>query len=335
MYLTNFTRLILESMASDQAHALGLRYKGHGYWVNKKGETVAQTVDGQLIKLDAPQKEPIEKATSIDHKQPKSAGGWSPKHLAEPKSAADIMFVKTSEQKGSSSGAFYKGKDGIERYVKFYTDPAKGHCEILASHLYQDLGLGAPKCQMFPIDGQTDAFASIIIPGKQLGETGTKKGTCSKELADKVFDGYAADVLMANWDAIGHPMDNIQVDEKGNVHRIDSGGAFLYKGMDANGRKPKSALYDVTEWDTFPTATNPWYHALFKARGIKKPEELGEDRLIKQIDDIQELREKVGGWEKYVNSVVPEMSASDKKECAKLLEVRTEWLIKKRESLYK
>lgn len=41
------------SDAAKQAHALGLKYKGHGYWMDENGETVAQTIKGQLVKINS------------------------------------------------------------------------------------------------------------------------------------------------------------------------------------------------------------------------------------------------------------------------------------------
>lgn len=42
----------------DQAHKLGLTYKGHGVWKDSTGKSVAKTVDGNLVRLDADGKVP-------------------------------------------------------------------------------------------------------------------------------------------------------------------------------------------------------------------------------------------------------------------------------------
>ncbi|MBW3545405.1 MAG: GNAT family N-acetyltransferase [Bacteroidetes bacterium] len=39
--------------ASDQAHKLGLTSAGWGYWKDKSGKTVAQTIQGKLVKLES------------------------------------------------------------------------------------------------------------------------------------------------------------------------------------------------------------------------------------------------------------------------------------------
>jgi ADP-ribose pyrophosphatase YjhB (NUDIX family) len=49
--LSEILQWVLESESSDQAHQLGLRYDHWGYWKDKTGKTVAQTVKGKLVKL--------------------------------------------------------------------------------------------------------------------------------------------------------------------------------------------------------------------------------------------------------------------------------------------
>lgn len=50
--MIKLTPLLFEMEAREQAHQLGLVSAGWGYWKDKTGRTVAQTIDGQLVKLD-------------------------------------------------------------------------------------------------------------------------------------------------------------------------------------------------------------------------------------------------------------------------------------------
>lgn len=49
---------LFESEASDQAHDLGLTYKGRGYWMDDTGLTVARTLKGKLVKLNGNEFDP-------------------------------------------------------------------------------------------------------------------------------------------------------------------------------------------------------------------------------------------------------------------------------------
>jgi hypothetical protein len=58
VFLTEEIQYLTESEASEMAHKLGLQYKGHGYWMDDSGLTVAQTVKGKLVKLNGAEYDP-------------------------------------------------------------------------------------------------------------------------------------------------------------------------------------------------------------------------------------------------------------------------------------
>ncbi len=152
-----------------------------------------------------------------------------------------------------------------------------------------------------------------------------------KDLANKILDGFAADVLTSNWDTIGLNDDNILVDEHDNVYRIDNGGCFMFRAMESSGRKEEKFLYGISEWDVFPTK-NPSYANVFKVAGIKSPDALGP-RVIDQIQKIKDFHDKVGGWDKYIEATTPDMDPKDKETAAKMLTTRTALLWKKAKEL--
>jgi hypothetical protein len=47
----------IHSAAADQAKKLGLKYAGYGKWKDESGQTVAQTIKGQLVKIDPNQQQ--------------------------------------------------------------------------------------------------------------------------------------------------------------------------------------------------------------------------------------------------------------------------------------
>lgn len=128
--------------------------------------------------------------------------------------ADTVLGEKIGNQGGSNPGGVYRGTDGVERYVKFYSDPAQAHGEVLANSIYNDLGLSAPSSIAFEKDGHT-AFASKMIKDSQ-GELG--KVGLTEARAKRFMGGFAADVLTANWDAAGLTLDNV-IERKGGTPR--------------------------------------------------------------------------------------------------------------------
>ncbi len=236
-----------------------------------------------------------------------------------PTAAQVILHRQTGGQGGSNPGGFYLGSDGVQRYVKFYADPRQAHGEHLANEVYRALGIEAPRSVVFDHDGQT-AYASEILPS-----TGTVgKLGLTKDLADRILAGFAADVLTGNWDAVGTGLDNVVVLPGGGVARIDQGGAFLFRAK--NGLKPDHVLTDIPEWAGFaPGGVNPDYAKVFSAAGIKKAESLGKD-LKAQIDAVAALRAKVGGWKAFVDSTAPHLDALSRQRIADMMEARTDLL---------
>ena len=72
--------------------------------------------------------------------------------------------------------------------------------------------------------------------------------------------GFAADVLTANWDAVGLVNDNILL-KGGEAHRIDNGAAFMYRAQGT----PKGAAFgnSVTEMETLRHPSNRQAHRIF------------------------------------------------------------------------
>lgn len=237
----------------------------------------------------------------------------------------DYLAKKTGSQGGSNKGGFYKGSDGVDRYVKFYKHPEQGRGEALANNLYRDLGLGAPKSAIFEHDG-AEAFASEIIPGgKTLEDVGV-----TKDLANKVLDGFVADILTGNWDAVGLTYDNILVKD-GEVYRLDNGAAFLTRAQGAY--KPEGLLNKITEVDGFFNPNiNREYSKLANKAGYKSADELGQ-RFVKQVASVVKLRDKHKGWDGYVTEKAPWLRGTEKLKIVEMLESRTGLLEKKARSL--
>ena len=217
---------------------------------------------------------------------------------------------------GSNPGGVFQGTDHVKRYVKFYGDEAQAYGEHLANAIYHDLGFEAPTSQVFESKGKA-SYASVLMAGKQeLGKTGL-----SKERAEQILEGFAADVLTGNWDAVGLVHDNVLF--PGAV-RIDNGGAFLMRAQ--AGRKPTALLNKITEWEGFaPGGVNPAYAKVFKAAGLTSPSQI--PTIKQQVQRILDLRFK--GWGPYVDQHIPGLNATDRTAITDMLEARTRLLAAK------
>ena len=247
-----------------------------------------------------------------DNGQFGSGGSSSAKLTAE-----NVLATKTGGQSGSNPGGFYKGKDGQLRYVKFYKTPAQGHSEALANTLYNDLAIGAPESGVFKTD-KGEAYASNVIEG---GSTLQKTGL-TPEKAKAVLHGFAADVLMANWDAVGTGLDNILIKD-GEAIRIDNGSAFLFRAQGTP--KPASLLTKATELEGFfDPSINPYYAKVAKAAGVSSAKTV--PGLRQQVQSITALEKQAGGWEGYLREKAPYLGAAERGQIAEMLTARTKAL---------
>lgn len=257
-----------------------------------------------------------------------------PVHIPEPEpepprpelTAAEVLATKDAGAKGSNEGGFYTGSDGVQRYVKFYGDPSQAYSEHLTNQIYRDLGFLAPDSVTFEHNGKR-AYASTVVKDlKTVKEVGLDAPT-----AKKVMEGFAADVLTGNWDAVGTGLDNVgHVAAYDDVMRVDNGGSLLFRAK--AGRKSPDVLNQITEWDGFfNSGKNPYYAQVASAAGVTKASQVSG--IIGQIDAIKNLRKESGGWAKYIEKHAPGMPSADKKQVAAMLEARTKLLAAKVKSI--
>lgn len=233
----------------------------------------------------------------------------------------DYMATKLSGPKGSNPGGLYKGSDGIERYVKIYNDPKSARGEELANHIYYDLDLAVPKTELFEHEGKL-AIATVIVPPSTAGGKTLQEYGLNKTVANSIMNGFAADVLTVNWDAVGLQHDNIIVSKGGTTYRIDQGGTFLKRAQ--GGDKPESLLNQITEVEKFfDKNKNAAYAKVAETAGIKSVADM-KDRFEAQVKAITDLRDAVGGWKNYVATQSQgNMPKDEQQKIATMLEART------------
>lgn len=242
--------------------------------------------------------------------------------------ASNILATKIEGAKGSNEGGVYVGADGVKRYVKVYKNASQAHDEHLANALYNELGLGAPKSTVFVHEGKTH-YASEWIEGAQTMKSASDSASASdvayihghkvpKALAKEAMKGFAADVLLGNWDAAGLTHDNFAT-AGGKLIRVDNGGSLLHRAQGE--KKPAHLLHQITEWDSF---TNPSVNAAYAAvHAVGKPT---PTQLIAQIKGVTSLEKKHGSWMGVVEKFAPNMPSDQKAEVAKMLAIRANLL---------
>lgn len=233
---------------------------------------------------------------------------------------------KLADATGSNPGGVYMGKDGVKRYVKFYDDPSQAYGEHVSNQLYRQLGLHAPESGVVVQNGKTIYWSRYLD-----GPVTPVKSGMLEDTANKILDGFAADVLTANWDAIGLSFDNV-VMHGGKIVRVDQGGSLLFRAQKSR-RKDAGLLMQISEWDKFVDgSTNASYASVF-SRASMTPMNLGK-RVIDQIDAIEALEKSLGGgmtgWTKLVEQLAPDMPIKDRDQVVFMLSQRAQLLYAKR-----
>jgi hypothetical protein len=189
-------------------------------------------------------------------------------------------WTKTGDQKGSNAGGFYTDSEGQQWYVK--TPESDDHVknELLANKLYAALGIKVPEVQQVKLGGKLSIASKVV--------DGLKKDPDALKTSDDMLLGFGADAWLGNWDAVGLSYDNAMVDKKGNVYRIDPGGALLYRAQgSAKGAAFGSA---VTELDTLrDAAKNPQAASVYGGMTPAQVEESVKQVLLLKDSAIQKL----------------------------------------------
>ena len=230
-----------------------------------------------------------------------------------------LMHEKIDDARGSNPGGIYRGEDGVERYIKIYDDEAQAYSEHLAGNVYRSLGLNAPETTVATLPGAPGEATRFILASKIVakGEDLSKIGL-TKARANRILDGFVADNLLGNWSVVGDDLSNIVWTGR-EAYRVDNGSALLM-GV-GNERKAEDLLSAIFEWEAFGDPTlNPGYARVFKVAGITHPEDIAE-RLLKQIDELEIVHGRVGGWQRYAPTLVT--YADDRKIMGRMLDDRT------------
>lgn len=243
----------------------------------------------------------------------------------------NLTAKRLDRQRGSNPGGLYRAADGNKTYVKTYKEPGQAYGEAVANNIYNALGIKASKSTLFDPDsrGKKQAgrgVANHYVEGKLLKDYGL-----TRKITNKILDGMAADILLANWDAIGFFNDNIVVDKDNEPVRIDNGASFGYRARGS--AKPKHMLKKIDEWDIFSgkkkgvSTSTSTYPGVIKAAGYKSLDDI-MPRMKEQVVKINQLANSTNNFE----DLLPKLDGVDEKERENMLDmlrVRKDLLNKK------
>jgi uncharacterized protein len=195
-----------------------------------------------------------------------SGTGGSAKIKGMPESPKGLKHIQNLG--GSTGATLVQDADGNKFVMKKGASPDHLRSEYKAENAYRAAGARVPTSHLYETENGPVKL-SKFVEGTEYGKlTGAAKETAKKELQKH----FAADAALGNWDAIGAGGDNILVDKRGRVHRIDVGGSLEYR---AQGEKKTSSQWtgdSVSELNTMRDV-NTNYHAS-SVFGSMSPQEI-------------------------------------------------------------
>jgi len=195
-----------------------------------------------------------------------------------PKSLEGLTHVKSLG--GSTGATLVQDKDGNKFVYKTGNSPGHIANEFVADELYRAAGVKVPPSKLYQEGGKTVKLEEYK---EDLVELNSLSGDKKKAAIAKVQENFAIDAALGNWDVVGAGQDNIMVDKKGEVWRIDNGGSLAYRAQGAlKGTKLDSSMND---FDTMQTPLNAGAYSVFG--NLSPGEKLHTlNNLAKKVPDL-------------------------------------------------
>lgn len=169
---------------------------------------------------------------------------YTPDVSSFPESTADVETVR--DNIGGTTGAkMVKDANGNHYIMKYGASPEHITNEAHSDAFYQAAGVKVPGFKLYEDENGTPVkLATALKDTKPLDKWWNDASDDERtEMQKKLREGFAADVLLGNWDVVGDGDCNILVDPEGTPWRIDSGCSMGFRGRGE--RKPKEM------WDNF------------------------------------------------------------------------------------
>jgi len=159
-----------------------------------------------------------------------------------------VDVLKPVKSLGGSTGAqLMQDAKGKKFVVKRGASADHLAEEAATDELYKAMGIKVPEHTVYQTPSGPVKVSAYLPDTKTLKDvlaTGDKKTVASVKKQLKA--GFVADAFVGNWDVIGQVYDNILVDSKGKVWRVDNGGGLRFRAQ--GDLKSKAA----TEFNEYP-----------------------------------------------------------------------------------
>lgn len=217
---------------------------------------------------------------------------WIPGPIA-PKKAPEVgadgwpiySTLRDGQRLGGSTGAtIARAPDGRVFVKKFGNSPEHVREEFAADQMYRAAGFDVPNAKLYTDEKGQPVKLAEFVKGETLDAFLNRATPAERDaVLAKIREGFAMDAFMGNYDVIGMSRDNILVDTKGNVWRIDNGGSLRYR---AQGAKKASWGATLDEFKTMrDPKINPQAAAIFGS--------LTDADLKKQVEALLEKKDAV------------------------------------------
>lgn len=204
-------------------------------------------------------------------------------------------FKQVGPNAGTTPGGIFEAPDGSRWYIKGQKSAKHANNEALASAFYRAAGIDVPEVVRGKgtpgLPGNTHTATRMVEGANQ-----TLPGALGNaDYIKKIREGFALDAWLANWDVVGegfeNPWGNIIEGSDGKPHRIDVGGALLFRGL---GTEKGSAFgSEVTEYERMRNTSHGARHAqLFEgmddaeiAASVARVEAISPTAISKLVSD--------------------------------------------------
>ncbi len=180
---------------------------------------------------------------------------------------------------GSTGATLVRDRRSGQLYVmKRGASPEHLREEAMADALYQALGVKVPRFRIYETEGGPVKLAEFI-EGRTLRDVldnGTRKQI--EAALKKLQKDFAADALLGNWDVIGLNYDNILIDARGGVWRIDNGGALRFRAM---GRRKTGTM-----WNIYPDELWTLRDAKINEQAARVFGDLDFEEIVRQMNRV-------------------------------------------------
>jgi hypothetical protein len=277
-------------VASVDSSHITLTKTGDNQWKTSNGFSLTDAEAAHMVNTPKPEK-------FVDEHQ------YIDKKTVEPANAPIDISKWTKQggsQMGSNPGGIYTDEKGKQWYVKLSQSDDHARTEVLADQLYADAGVPAAGLRLADVGNGNLGTASPMIDGAKAD---LSHHLNDKTYMDKIQEGFAVDVWLANWDVAGAVYDNIITDGHGNPVRIDPGGALQYRAQGS----PKGDAFGnkADEWNTLRNKPGSTSTALF---GSMTDQQLADSATKVAAFDDKKIDDKVDalGFDKTTSDMLKE-----------------------------